>query len=145
VKVSFEQRRLWYQTLDDLWREKPRIEKEIYGRLRDLFSLQSDRVFDDLTSRYFEGQGPKEWARFGYSREGKPRHHPILLGVVMREGWPIAHQVFAGNRLDKTTVGEGVDDLKKRFELKRVVLVGDRGMVRLSHLEQLRQAQGCAT
>ena len=141
VKVSFEQLRLWYQTLDDLWLEKPRIEKEIYGRLRDLFSLQSDLVFYDLTSTYFEGQGPKELARFGYSRDGKPRHHQILLGVVMMEGWPIAHHVFAGNRLDKTTVGEVVDDLKKRFELKRVVLVGDRGMVTLSNLEQLRQAQ----
>ncbi len=141
VKVSFEQLRLWYQTLDDLWAEKRRLEKEIYGRLRDLFSLRPDLVFYDLTSTYFEGEGPKELARFGYSRDGKPRHHQILLGVVMMEGWPIAHHVFAGNRLDKTTVGEVVEDLKQRFELKRVVLVGDRGMVTLSNLEQLRQAQ----
>ncbi len=141
VKVSFEQLKLWYQTLDDLLPEKGRIEKEIYLRLRDLFSLQPDLVFYDLTSTYFEGEGPGELARFGYSRDSRPRHRQILLGVVMREGWPIAHHVFAGNRLDQTTLGEVVRDLKERFELKRVVWVGDRGMMTLSNLGELRQAQ----
>ncbi len=141
VKVSFEQLRLWYQTLDDLLPEKARLEKEIYDRLRDLFSLQPDLVFYDLTSTYFEGEGLPELARFGYSRDGKPRHRQILIGVVMMEGWPIAHHVFAGNRLDKTTLGEVVEDFKERFELRRAVWVGDRGMVTLSNLEELRQAQ----
>ena len=141
VKVSFEQLKLWYQTLDDLLPEKGRIEKEIYFRLRDLFSLQPDLVFYDLTSTYFEGQGPAEVARCGYSRDSKPRHRQILLGVVMMEGWPMAHHVFAGNRLDQTTLGEVVEDFQQRFGLQRVVWVGDRGMVRLSNLKELRQAQ----
>jgi len=42
----------------------------------------------------------------------------------MMEGWPIAHHVFAGNRLDQTTVLEVVRDLQQRFGLKRVVFVG---------------------
>ncbi len=141
VKVSFDQLRLWYQTLDDLLPQKQRLEKEIYLQLRDLFSLGSDLVFYDITSTYFEGEGPEGWARFGYSRDGKPRHRQILLGVVMMDGWPIAHHVFAGNRLDQTTLGEVVQDLQERFGLNRLVWVGDRGMVTLSNLEQLRQAQ----
>jgi hypothetical protein len=141
VKVSFEQLNLWYQTLDDLLPEKGRIEKELYFRLRDLFSLQPDLVFYDLTSTYFEGQGPAELARCGYSRDSKPRHRQILLGVVMMEGWPMAHHVFAGNRLDQTTLGEVVEDFQQRFGLQRVVWVGDRGMVRLRNLKELRQAQ----
>jgi transposase len=140
VKVSFEQLRLWYATLDDLLPEKIRIEKEIYLQLRDLFSLQPDLIFYDLTSTYFEGEGPEDLARFGYSRDGKPRNRQILIGVVMMDGWPIAHHVFAGNRLDQTTVQEVVRDLNQRFELKRVILVGDRGMVKLKNLEELRQA-----
>jgi hypothetical protein len=47
----------------------------------------------------------------------------------MMDGWPIAHHVFAGNRLDQTTVGEVIEDLRQRFGLQRVVFVGDRGMV----------------
>jgi len=141
VKVSFEQLRLWYQTLDDLVAQKARIEKEIYLQLRNLFSLRADLVFYDITSTYFEGTGPAELGRFGYSRDGKPRNRQILIGVVMMDGWPIAHHVFAGNRLDQTTVGEVLDDLRKRFELGRVVFVGDRGMVNVKNLEKLRKQQ----
>lgn len=139
VKVSFDQLRLWYQTLDDLLAEKARIEKEIYLQLRNLFSLRADLVFYDITSTYFEGEGPAELGRFGYSRDGKPRNRQILIGVVMMDGWPIAHHVFAGNRLDQTTVEGVVDDLQKRFELGRVVFVGDRGMVKVKNLEKLRK------
>jgi len=57
------------------------------------------------------------------------------------DGWPIAHHVFAGNRLDQTTVGEVVDDLQKRFELGRVVFVGDRGRVNVKNLEKLRKQE----
>ncbi len=141
VKVSFEQLRLWYQTLDELIAEKERLETGIWQELRDLFSLEPDLVFYDITSTYFEGRGPAELGRFGYSRDGKPRNRQVLVGVVMMEGWPIAHHVFAGNRLDQTTVGEVVADLRQRFGLRRVVFVGDRGMVTLKNVEQLRQAE----
>lgn len=141
VKVSFEQLRLWYETLDDLLAQKPRIETAIWQQLRDLFSLEPELVFYDITSTYFEGKGPAELGRFGYSRDSKPRNRQVLIGVVMMEGWPIAHHVFAGNRLDQTTVLEVVRDLQQRFGLKRVVFVGDRGMMTLRNIEQLRQQQ----
>ncbi len=141
VKVHFQQLRLWYQTLDDVLAEKERIEVAIYQELRDLFSLEPALVFYDLTSTYFEGQGPAELGRFGYSRDGKPRNRQVMIGVVMMEGWPIAHHLFAGNRLDETTVGEVVEDLRHRFGLKRMVFVGDRGMVTVDNLEQLRGAE----
>jgi len=141
VKVSFEQLKLWYQTLDDLLAQKARLEKEVYLELRHLFSLQPDLVFYDLTSTYFEGTGPASLARFGYSRDERPRNRQILVGVVMMDGWPIAHHVFAGNRLDQSTVLEVVEDLRQRFGLNRMILVGDRGLVTLRNLEELHQAQ----
>ena len=139
VKVSFEQLRLWYETLDELLAEKQRLEVAVWQQLRDLFSVEPELVFYDITSTYFEGQGPAELGRFGYSRDGKPRHRQIVVGVVMMEGWPIAHHVFAGNRLDQTTVAEVVQDLRRRFGLGRVVFVGDRGMVTLKNVEHLRE------
>lgn len=139
VKVDFAQLQLWYQSLDDLLAEKKRIEKEIYQELRDLFSLQADLVFYDITSTYFEGDGPSGLGYFGYSRDGKPRNRQIVIGVVMMEGWPIAHHVFAGNRLDQTTVLEVVQDLNERFALNRVVFVGDRGMMTVGNVEELRK------
>lgn len=57
VRVQFQQLKQWYRTLDQLFARKKEIEKELYLRLRDLFSLEVDLVFYDLTSTYFEGQG----------------------------------------------------------------------------------------
>lgn len=141
VKVSFPQLRLWYETLDDLLAGQAHIETALWQQLRDLFSLEPELVFYDITSTYFEGHGPAELGRFGYSRDERPRNRQVLVGVIMMDGWPIAHHLFAGNRLDRTTGGEVVEDLRRRFGLQRVVFVGDRGMVTLQNIELLRQAE----
>lgn len=118
----------FYRTLDYLERWKDDLEQQLYFNLRNLFSLKVDLVFYDLTSTYFEGEGPKE-AKRGRSRDGHPRDKQIMIGLVLCQGLPIAHYVFEGNRLDKTTVKEVVKDLKARFEIGRFVFVGDRGLV----------------
>ena len=92
----------------------------------------------DLTSSYFEGRGPPAKGAFGHSRDGKPRNPQVLVGLVMVDGWPIAHYVFQGNWRDAKTVPEVLSDLERRFGLKRVVLVGDRGMVTSDNLDLLR-------
>ncbi len=143
VRVKDRQLRQWYGTLDRLISHQRQIEKELFLRLRNLFSSKVDLVFYDLTSTYFEGRGPTAWARYGHSRDEKPRNPQVLVGVVMIDGWPIAHHVFEGNRKDDSTVEGVVKDLEDRFGLRRVVLVGDRGMVSSDNLDRLRaQGQG---
>src|SRR5437867_3300522 len=143
VRVKDRQLRQWYGTLDWLVRHKPQLEQELFGRLRTLFALNVDLVFYDLTSTYFEGNGPTGLAKHGHSRDGKPRNRQVLVGVVMIDGWPIAHHVFEGNRRDASTVKEVVSDLQARFGLRRVVFVGDRGMVTAPNVALLRaQEQG---
>ena len=73
-----------------------------------------------------------------HGRDGKPRNRQVLVGLVMVDGWPIAHHVFAGNRRDAKTVPSVLQDLEQRFGLKRVVFVGDRGMVTSHNLDDLR-------
>src|SRR5215469_1842624 len=138
VRVKDRQLRQWYRTLDQLLVQQKQIEKELFLRLRNLFSLKVDLVFYDLTSTYFEGNGPAGLALHGHSRDGKPRNRQVLVGLVMIEGWPIAHHVFHGNLRDSTTVEEVFQDLQARFGLRRVVFVGDRGMVTSENLERLR-------
>jgi transposase len=141
VRVHSTQLEAWYRTLDQLHRAKERIEVALYYRLRDLFSFKPDLVLYDITSTYFEGAGPEELAKHGYSRDGKPHNVQVVVGVVMVAGWPIAHHVWPGNRVDHTTVQEVVRDLKTRFGFGRIVFVGDRGMVTAENLEALKQGQ----
>jgi transposase len=139
VRVRFRQLKQWYRTLDQLLARRPVIENELYLRLRDLFSLQVDCVFYDLTSTYFEGHGPPGLGAHGHSRDGKPRNRQVLVGVVLVGGWPLTHHVFAGNWRDATTVPTVLDDLEQRFGLRRIVFVGDRGMVTAANLARVRE------
>jgi transposase len=141
VQVHFQQLQAWYRTLDRLTAAKHALEVALYQQLRDLFSLQPDLVLYDITSTYFEGQGPEDLAKHGYSRDGKSQNVQVVVGLVMVAGWPIAHHVWAGNRVDGTTVTEVVRDLVERFDFRRVLFVGDRGMVSEDNLAAL-QAEG---
>ena len=137
VKVDFGQLEEWYRTLDRLIAAKQRLEVQLYFRLRDLFNLRPDLVLYDITSTYFEGVGPAN-ARYGYSRDGKPQNVQVVVGLVMVAGWPVAHHVWEGNRLDVTTVREVIRDLLERFAFGRIIFVGDRGMVSDTNLEAVR-------
>jgi transposase len=139
VRVDLGWLQEWYRTLDQLLTRKDSIEVELFSRLRDLFHLQVEMVFYDLTSTYFEGAGPAGLADFGYSRDGKPRNRQVQVGLVMINGWPIAHHVFDGSLRDSETVETVLKDLQQRFGLGRVILVSDRGMVTIENLTLLRQ------
>ena len=70
VKVAWGQLKEWYKAGDILFSHKKEIEKEIYLKLRDLFSINVDLVFYDLTSTYFAQREPKgDIKRHGYSRD----------------------------------------------------------------------------
>jgi transposase len=142
VQVDLTVLQRWYRTLDHLIINQSKIEVALYGRLRDLFHFEPDLVFYDLTSTYFEGHGPEDLAKHGYSRDGKPRNVQVVVGVVMVAGWPIAHHVWAGNTRDSKTVAEVVKDLTQRFQFRQAVFVGDRGMVTEKNLEIVQNAEG---
>jgi transposase len=139
VRVDLNWLQEWYRTLDQLLACKERIEVELFARLRDLFHLQVEMIFYDLTSTYFEGRGPVGLAGFGHSRDGKARNRQVQLGLVMINGWPIAHHVFNGSLRDCQTLPGVLKDLQQRFGLGRVIFVSDRGMVTIQNLALLRQ------
>jgi transposase len=140
VRVDFQQLHAWYRTLDRLERAKKTIEVNLYQRLRDLFAIKPDLIFYDITSTYFEGAGPDDFARHGHSRDQKRRNVQVIVGVVMVAGWPITHHVWEGNRRDSTTVLEVLRDLQERFDFQRVVFVGDRGMVSEANVKEILEA-----
>jgi Transposase DDE domain len=83
----------------------------------------------DLTSTYFEGQ-TCPLAQFGHSRDGKKGKVQIVFGLVCNAaGCPVAVEVFEGNTGDPTTLAVQLQKLRHRFHLRRVVLVGDRGLL----------------
>ena len=118
------------------------LEEHLHGILVDLFSINVDLVFYDLTSSYVEGHG--NWSELlnrGYSRDKRFDCKQIVIGlVVTREGLPVSWRVFEGNRLDLKTLDEMVDDLKNRFHVQRCIWVSDAGLLSKENLNVLRQS-----
>ena len=86
-------------------------------------------VLYDVSSTYFEGRSCP-LARLGHSRDGKRDRPQIVFGLLTNlEGCPVAVEVFEGNTGDPKTLGTQIEKLRARFGLKRIVLVGDRGMI----------------
>lgn len=86
-------------------------------------------VLYDVSSSYVEGRCC-ELAQFGHSRDNRRDKMQIVYGLLCApDGRPVAIEVFEGNTGDPSTVGNQITKLKERFGLKRVVMVGDRGMI----------------
>src|SRR5260221_8096558 len=100
-------------------------------------------ILYDVSSTYFEGR-TCPLAKFGYSRDGKRDKLQIVFGVLCNaEGCPVAVEIFDGNTADPKTVANQIRTLRDRFGLKRVVLVGDRGMLTEARIrEDLRPEEG---
>ena len=78
-----------------------------------------------------------ELGQRGYSRDGRPDRPQIVFGLLCAaDGCPVAVEVFAGDTGDPKTLATQIDKLKKRFGLKRVVLVGDRGMITGARIDE---------
>lgn len=130
-----------YRNMDRLHPNRAAIEAALVARERDLFDLDTTVYLYDLTSTYFEGQASlNEKAKRGYSRDKRPDCKQLVVGLVVnRDGFPIAHEVFAGNTQDRTTVEAMLDFLAKRVELKPgQTVVVDRGMAFDENLAAIR-------
>ncbi len=89
----------------------------------------------DVTSSYLEGRRC-ELAQFGYSRDHRGDRPQIVFGLLCTpDGCPVAVEVFEGNLGDPTTLAHQVKKLRTRFRLKRIVLVGDRGMITKARID----------
>ena len=116
---------LLYRAMDWLLPRQPRIERALAKRHRQDGTL----ALYDVSSTYFEGHCCP-LARYGYSRDGQRDKLQITFGLLTNaDGCPVAVEVFEGNTADPGTLSSVITKLRQRFALKRIVLVGDRGML----------------
>lgn len=130
-----------YRNLDRLHPKREQIERELAEREKMLFNLDDMVYLYDLTSTYFEGQAETNpQAKRGYSRDKRPDCKQVLVGLVLdRDGFPKAHEIFEGNRQDRSTVDEMLQILEKRTgKHPGSTVVVDRGMAYEENLEQIR-------
>jgi transposase len=128
-----------YKAMDQLNGQWVKLEKQLYQRA---FPQAVRLVLYDLTSVYFEGNGPEHLARYGHSRDHRSDRPQILLAVATDpEGLPLHVSVLRGNRHDTRTLQGLLQTLRRRFGIQEATFVFDGGMSSRLNLEALDQAK----
>jgi hypothetical protein len=127
-----------YEALDWLQAGQGRIEKKLAGR----HLAEGERVLWEVTAVPFESRRCG-LAAFGRPKRGGRSQRQVLFGLLATpEGVPVGVDVFRGNTGDPDTVGSALDRLQKGFGLKRVTVVGDRGMITDARIETELRPRG---
>jgi hypothetical protein len=128
-----------YSAMDWLQDRQIRIEDKLAARHLEDGSL----ILYDVSSSFYTGtQCPL--ADFGHNRDGNNGYPQIVYGLLCNDaGCPVAAEVFKGNTGDPTTLASQVEKVRTRFGLKRVIFVGDRGMITSKRIdEEFRGVKG---
>lgn len=128
-----------YRSLDLLAENKEHIEDYIFSKNRSLFNLTVDVVFYDVTTFHFESVRNDGFRDFGFSKANKINEVQIVMGLLVdSEGRPIGYELFPGNTLDSKTLEKSLEKLKKRFCIRQVVIVADRGLNSKLNLKRIK-------
>ncbi len=129
-----------YRAMDFLYRAMPELREHLYFQVTDLLNADVSVLFYDTTtvSFYLDEEDEDEGLRKrGHSKKHRPDLPQIVVALAInRDGLPVRHWVFPGNRADVSTVEEVVRDLKD-LRPRRFLFVGDRGMVSQANVDWL--------
>jgi hypothetical protein len=128
-----------YAAMDWLEARQDAIETKLARRhLAPAANPQRMALFD-LSSSWLEGRCCPLGAR-GYSRDGKKGKIQIEYGLLTDpEGRPVAVRVFEGNTADPAAFTEILGVVHEDFQLRKMVMVGDRGMITTARIKALKE------
>lgn len=127
-----------YRTLDKLAEYNKVFQKQVFQTGRDLFNQHLDVVFYDVTTLYFDSEVEieGELRQKGFSKDGKIGKTQVLFCMLIdKDKQPIGYKVFKGDTFEGHTFEHAVKDLKKEYQIDKVIVVADRGMLSKHNLE----------
>jgi transposase len=126
-----------YRSLDSLANDAPQIKKHLYEQGQHCPEV----ALFDVTSLYYESQKPDLIRDFGFSKDGKINEVQIILCMVVdTQGSPISYEIFAGNTFEGSTLLPMLAQFKEQFNIKKVLIVADRGIGSRVNLEAIKAA-----
>jgi hypothetical protein len=116
-----------YGALSLLAKYKDDLQVHLHKKIKALYGRNTDLVYYDVTNYYFEIDEQDELKRKGVSKEHRP--DPIIqMGLFMDTmGIPISYKLFPGNTNDCETVRSMLAELKREYDIGRVIVVADKG------------------
>ncbi len=138
-RKTYEQKDRYFEnndfSLDDIYRcltqvitFKDRLQKNLHQHIRDKYGRSTELVYYDVTNYYFEIDKEDELRKKGVGKEHRP--DPLVqMGLLMdTKGIPIMYDLFPGNTNDCLTLMPILDQVKRNYEIGKIIVVADKGI-----------------
>ncbi|UZO82303.1 IS1634 family transposase [Aquimarina sp. ERC-38] len=130
-----------YRYMDKLYDgKKEQIQTISFEHTLKVLGGQISVVFYDVTTLYFEVDNEDGLRKTGFSKEGKHQNPQIVLGLLVgKEGYPLAYEVFEGNKFEGHTMLPVIYAFKNKYNLKQLVIVADSGLLSNQNIIDLQR------
>jgi transposase len=104
------------------------LQQHLHEKVAERYGRDTNLVYYDVTNYYFEIDKQDELRKKGPSKEH--RKDPIVqMGLLLdKAGLPISYGLFPGNTHDSQTLIPMLTEIKKKFGVKRIIAVADKGL-----------------
>lgn len=130
-----------YRYMDKLYNKQKEIVQQIsFDHTQFVLGTEISVVFYDVTTIYFESDNEDELRKTGFSKEGKHQNPQIVLGLlVSKNGYPLAYDIFEGNKFEGHTMLPVIDAFKVKYNLNQLVIIADSGLLSSNNIEELQE------
>lgn len=130
-----------YRYLDKLHSKQKELVQQIsYEHTKKILNDDIRVVFYDVTTLYFEIDQEDELRKTGFSKEGKHQNPQIVLGLlVSKNGYPLAYEIFEGNKFEGHTMLPVIDSFKEKYDLQQLIVIADSGLLSKSNVDSLQE------
>jgi transposase len=130
-----------YRVSDQLLGHKEALESYLFGRQRDLFSLEETITLYDLTNTFFEGSAKANGkAKRGHSKEKRSDCPLVTLALVLDgQGFPKRSATFEGNVSEPKTLAAMLERFSQSGGEPRATVVLDAGLATEANIVWLKE------
>jgi transposase len=128
-----------YRYMDKLYNNyKEIIQRISFGHTKKILGGSINIVFYDCTTLYFEVDQEDDLRKTGFSKEGKHQNPQIVLGLLVGlEGYPLAYEIFEGNKFEGHTMIPVIEAFRTKYSLPAPIVVADSGLLSKSNIREL--------
>ena len=130
-----------YRYLDKLYKEqKEQIQQISYKHTLTVLKGGISVVFYDVTTLYFQIDDEDDLRKRGFSKEGKHQNPQILLGLLVSvDGYPLAYEIFEGNKFEGHTMLPVIDRFKDKYNIDKLIIIADSGLLSSQNITELQE------
>ncbi len=131
-----------YKISDKLYQNKTDIDKYLYNKILDIFTIDDSIVIYDLSNTHFEGRKENsKIAKYGKNKQKRNDCKQVVFtGVINSAGFIRHSRIYEGNKVDITTLEDMIKDLENHnSKTKDKIIVMDAGFASEDNLRFLEE------